>query len=257
MDSLERTAQDVARRLVGARRVLFITGAGVSAESGLPTYRGIGGLYEQETTEEGIPIEHALSGAMLRRDPALCWKYIAQVEAACRGAEPNGAHRVMSRFHEVGVETVVLTQNVDALHRRAGTKNLIEIHGDVHDLVCTACSHAWRVRDYSDLPIPPACPQCGGLVRPRVVLFGEFLDPADVRLLTRELERGFDAVFSVGTTSVFPYIAQPVLDAARSGRLSVEVNPGDTEVSSRVDFRIRHGAGEALGAIFRALGGVV
>jgi NAD-dependent deacetylase len=243
-----------ATALQASTRTLFITGAGVSADSGLPTYRGIGGLYEREVTDEGVPIEVALSGRMLARDPALCWKYIHQIESACRGAQPNAAHRVMSALERRGGDVWVLTQNVDGLHRAAGSKNVIEIHGDVHRLACTSCAHRREVADFAGLAIPPSCPECEALVRPEVVLFGEMLPGPAVATLRRELRTGFDLVVSIGTTSTFPYIAEPVLVARALGCTTIEVNPGTSDVSGLVDQRIRAGAGPTFAALWDALG---
>ncbi|MFZ1866136.1 MAG: NAD-dependent deacylase [Polyangiales bacterium] len=244
---------EIARRLQQSRSILFVTGAGVSADSGLPTYRGIGGLYEQAHTEEGIPIEVALSGAMFRRDPSLTWRYIHQIERACRGAGPNRAHRAIAELEGRFERVWTLTQNVDGLHHAAGSHRVIDIHGDVHCLICTRCSHRWRVASYAGLDIPPSCPECDSLVRPEVVLFGEMLPLDRAQLLQEELTRGFDVVFSIGTTSVFPYIAEPVIDARRRGALTVEINPGASEVSHLVDYRLRAGAAEAMEAIVQAL----
>jgi NAD-dependent deacetylase len=244
---------EIARRLRDSKSVLFITGAGISADSGLPTYRGIGGLYEQEETDEGIPIEAALSGAMFRRNPALTWKYIHQIESSCRDAGPNRAHHAIAELERRFERVWILTQNVDGLHHAAGSRNVIDIHGDVHRLLCTRCGHRWRVRSYFGLDIPPSCPECASLVRPEVVLFGEMLPLDRTRVLQTELMRGFDAVFSIGTTSVFPYIAEPVLDARRRGRLTVEINPGTSEVSHVVDYRLRAGAAAAMEAVVQAL----
>lgn len=244
---------EIARRLRDSRSVLFITGAGISADSGLPTYRGIGGLYEQEETDEGIPIEAALSGAMFQRDPALTWKYIHQIESSCRNAGPNRAHHAIAELERRFERVWILTQNVDGLHHAAGSRNVIDIHGDVHRLLCTRCGHRWRVRSYFGLDIPPSCPECASLVRPEVVLFGEMLPLDRTRVLQTELMRGFDAVFSIGTTSVFPYIAEPVLDARRRGRLTVEINPGTSQVSHVVDYRLRAGAAAAMEAVVQAL----
>lgn len=249
----EQVISQIVRRLRGSRSILFVTGAGVSADSGLPTYRGIGGLYEQAATEEGIPIEAALSGAMFRRDPAITWKYIHQIESACRDKGPNRAHHVIAELERRFERVWTLTQNVDGLHHAAGARRIIDIHGDVHCLVCTRCGHRWRVTSYAGLDIPPACPECGSLVRPEVVLFGEMLPFDRTTLLQKELTRGFDAVFSIGTTSVFPYIAEPVIDARRRGALTVEINPGTSEVSHLVDYRLRTGAAAAMDALVHAL----
>lgn len=248
-----RAVEAAARILAGARSVLFVTGAGISADSGLPTYRGVGGLYEEEATEEGLPIEVLLSGPTFARRPATTWKYLGAIERACRGARPNRAHEVIAALERERPRVVVLTQNVDGLHRAAGSREVIEIHGDVHELRCTRCRWEAHVPSYEGLDLPPLCPACGGLVRPAVVLFGEMLPLDAVARLEEELRRGFDAVFSVGTTSVFPYIAAPVRMARAWGAGSVEVNPCETEVSGAVDVRLRCGAAAAMEAVFAAL----
>jgi len=248
------TLNAVAAALRGARRVLVITGAGISADSGLPTYRGIGGLYQDEDTEDDVPIEVALSGQMMRMRPELCWKYIHQIERSCRGARPNAAHTALVRLQDRFEQLTVLTQNIDGFHLDAGSRDLIEIHGNVRRLQCTGCGHERTVGDFTGLRIPPACAECGALVRPRVVLFGEMLPEEALARLYGVLERGVDAVLSVGTTSVFPYIAAPVLEAARRGVPTVEINPGDSEVSGRVRYRLRERAAVALPLLEDALG---
>jgi len=245
--------EQAAARLRTARSALFITGAGISADSGLPTYRGIGGLYEGAAGEDGVPIEELLSGETMERDPALCWKHIARIEEACRGARPNGAHQVIARLADKIERVVVLTQNVDGLHRAAGSPDVIEIHGDVHRLACRRCGWSDRVDDYAGLAMPPACPRCRAIARPDVVLFGEMLPPFEVLRLEQEMSRGFDVVFSIGTTSVFPYIAGPVVLARRAGLPVVEVNPGDSAVTHLATIRIRSRAAPAMTAIEDAL----
>ena len=245
----------VARALNQAQRVLFITGAGMSADSGLPTYRGIGGLYNQGDTDDGLPIEVMLSGDMMRQRPASCWKYLAQIELACRGATPNRGHELLVEWERTLPHACLLTQNVDGFHRQAGSANVIDIHGDIHDLYCVQCDHQERVDDFSHLSVPPACPVCSSLVRPHVVLFGELLSGVHVRSLEQEMARGFDVVLSIGTTSVFPYIAGPVLEVRDRGGLTVEINPGDTAVSEVVDVRLKGTATEMLGALAAARAG--
>jgi NAD-dependent deacetylase len=247
------TFDAVARLIADAARILVITGAGISADSGLPTYRGIGGLYHERLTDDGLTIEEALSGEMMQTHPEIAWKYIAEIERNCRGAEPNIAHRIIAALEHERPGLWVLTQNVDGLHRAAGSRNLIEIHGTVHRLRCTECSHTRRVPDYSGLQIPPACPQCGGLLRPDVVLFGELLPDAALRQLETLYDDGVDLVMSVGTTSAFPYISGPVWWAQQAGVPSVEINPGDTEVSRLVTHRLRRRAAEAMPELWRRL----
>lgn len=244
----------LAQALHPGASALFITGAGVSADSGLPTYRGVGGLYEGKDTDDGVPIERALSGPMFRARPALTWRYIHQIEAACRGAAPNAAHRAIAALESHLARCWVLTQNVDGLHATAGSKNLVQIHGTVHRLSCTAC--AWRdtVTDYAHLPPLPTCPDCGAVIRPDVVLFEEALPAAAVRTYETELGRPFDVVVSIGTTAVFPYIAQPMWLARRQGALTVEVNPGRSQVSAAAKLRLEMGAAAAFSALAARLG---
>ncbi|MDR1854441.1 MAG: NAD-dependent deacylase [Azoarcus sp.] len=244
---------DVAERLAAAKRPLFITGAGISADSGLPTYRGIGGLYNDKTTDEGFPIEEALSGHMLMTRPEITWRYIGQIERTCREAGPNAAHRLIAAIEAEKPGTWVLTQNIDSLHGKAGSKNLIEIHGTLHRLLCTSCNWQRDVDGYAGLELPPKCPECGHAVRPDVVLFGEMLPQAALRQLSRVMEDEPDIVFSVGTTSVFPYIAHPVWWARQNGVAAIEINPGETGVSDICTHRLKMGAAAALGELWSRL----
>lgn len=243
----------VASFLADADSVLCITGAGISAESGIPTYRGIGGLYDDVDTTEGIPIEEALSGEMMRRRPEVTWKYIHQIEAASRGARFNRAHEVVCAFEQRFERVWVLTQNVDGFHRQAGSSNVIDIHGDIRHILCTRCDYRTTVDDYSGLSPLPVCPECSKTLRPDVVLFGELLPFEKVELMERELERGFDVVLSIGTTSVFPYIVRPVMDAKLRGKPTVEINPGTTMISSQVDVQLPIQAVRALDTVWTRL----
>ncbi|GAB4315859.1 MAG: NAD-dependent deacylase [Candidatus Sumerlaeia bacterium] len=242
---------DVVRHLRRSRSLLFITGAGLSSDSGLPTYRGVGGLYENRAGEEGLPIEVLLSGEMMAADPARCWRHIARIEAACRGARFNRGHEVIAEFERQFDRVWVLTQNIDGFHRQAGSRHVIEIHGDIHRLRCTQCPWTTEVADFQDLQIPPHCPECGAVVRPAVVLFGEMLPPECVQLLERELVEGFDMVFSVGTSSLFPYIVSPMAAACYGGVPTVEINPAQTPASPFASIRIPARAAAALDAIWK------
>ncbi|MBL8471615.1 MAG: NAD-dependent protein deacylase [Rhodocyclaceae bacterium] len=244
----------VGLRLAQAERVLFITGAGISADSGLPTYRGVGGIYDGVATADGIDIEEALSGPMFQVRPVVTWKYLAQIEAACRGARPNAAHYAIAELerHKPGVFT--LTQNVDGLHSAAGVENLVEIHGCLKRLACTVCGWRTELETYAGLALPPQCPECSGLVRPQVVLFGENLPMDQLERLYAALDEGFDMVFTIGTSALFPYIVQPVLWARSQGIPTVEINPGTTELSTIVDYRVQARAALAMPAILAAAG---
>jgi NAD-dependent deacetylase len=250
----DRRQVEAAAALVRrADSVLFITGAGISADSGLPTYRGVGGLYEDRSTDDGVPIEVALSGPFFRRRPEITWKYLLQIERACRAASFNRGHEVVAQLERRLPRVWTFTQNVDGLHRAAGARNVIDIHGDLHRLRCTGCDAGRTVADYSGLPDLPTCERCGSIVRPDVVLFEEMLPLDKFEQFRREFDRGFDVVFSVGTSSLFPYIVEPVYRAREMGVPTVEINPGETEVSGLVDHRIRAGAAESLDALWTAV----
>jgi NAD-dependent deacetylase len=226
-----------AAALRHAQRILIITGAGLSADSGLPTYRGVGGLYNGKTSD-GLPIEMALSGPMLRRDPALCWKYIAELSKACLGAQPNAAHYAIAQLQRIKPECWVLTQNVDGYHRAAGSppERLIEIHGQLAPLFCQSCGAVDpELSEHLQRPLPPLCKQCHGVLRPPVVLFEEMLPERALEILYEEMAKGFDAVLSIGTTASFPYIYEPVLRTRVSGGFTAEINPTPTDRSAAMD----------------------
>ncbi len=257
------TAQ-LAELLATDPSVLFITGAGVSAASGIPTYRGVTGLYNDPDPELGLPIEELLSEAMWRARPELTWRYLRQIGEHATGARPNLAHQVIAALQRRLTRAWVLTQNVDGLHQRAGSEKLIAIHGDAADIACRACGWAHTVASYDEVQGEvPACPDCGGNLRPEVVLFDEQLPAGPVALYRREVEqRGFDVVVSVGTSHVFPYINQPVISAYYSGKATVLINPevvritpwsGDDELDC-FRMHLKVGAVEAFGQLAREMG---
>jgi NAD-dependent deacetylase len=254
--SLSQADQDTVDRVVEllrpARRLLFITGAGLSADSGLPTYRGAGGLYDAgRTTPYGLPVEEVLSGLMLAARPGITWQFLLELERPTRAAVPNRGHQVITEMEGCFDAVWTLTQNVDGLHRLAGSRRVVNIHGDLHDLACSRCDHGERLPDYAGLDLPPRCPRCQGILRPVVVLFGEEQPEEKLARLWSEYNTGFDLVFSVGTSSLFPYIAAPVLRASQSGIPTVEINPESTAMTSRVEVKIGGGAAEVLDRIWQ------
>ncbi|MFO0727270.1 MAG: NAD-dependent protein deacylase [Myxococcota bacterium] len=252
-DELEASIAASIAILSKARSALFITGAGISADSGVPTYRGQNGLYTGRTTEDGLSMEEVLTGSMMAVHPERTWKYLAEMEVSARGAKPSPGHLAIAALEAKIPRLVVLTQNVDGLHREAGSRRVIEIHGAVRRLACMGCGARRQVADYQGLEIPPRCRACGAIERPEVVLFEEALPSAAVNELMDELETGFEAVISVGTTSLFPYIAGPVIEAAEAGVPTIEINPGSTAISEVVDVRVRTTAAIALDRIWRGV----
>ncbi|PID56255.1 NAD-dependent protein deacylase [candidate division KSB3 bacterium] len=251
--------ESIASCLHASRKILFITGAGISADSGLPTYRGLGGLYEKKDTEEGIPIETAISAMMLHEHPEITWKYLWQIGVNCRDACPNRAHEIISRLQEYKPDTWVLTQNIDGLHRAAGTKNVIEMHGDAFEMRCMKCGSPYTFDVIFPLTVqrpelPPRClrENCRGIIRPNVVLFGEYLPSQAYAQLQALLDQGLDMVLSIGTSCSLPYITAPLYTP---GIPTVEINPVETVVSEKVSYRIPLGAAEAMEGIWKAFCG--
>jgi len=249
----------LAARIRGAARLTILTGAGVSAASGVPTFRGPEGLWRQFRPEDLATPE------AFARDPRLVWEWYAwrrEKIAACR---PNAAHDVIARWSGVrprngatqgsdpGTErlkVVVLTQNVDDLHVRAGTRNLVRLHGSIWELSCwnrCATGAAWRDERVPLPEPPPRCPRCGGLARPAVVWFGESLDARDVGAAVEATE--CDVFLTVGTSSVVYPAAGLVHRARERGAFTAEVNLDETPASSMVDLAIHGPAEEILPAL--------
>ncbi len=241
----------VVSLLKKSKHPLFITGAGISADSGLPTYRGIGGLYDNKHTDEGIPIETALSGPMMLEQPAITWKYLLQIRNACRSATFNKGHTIIAEVESQKPDTWVLTQNVDGYHRDAGSKNLIEIHGNMNELYCMTCMQRFGGKDIEkqygeDLPSIPHCLKCNGILRPEVVLFGEMLPQEAVSTMQTKALVNRDLIIIIGTTAVFPYISQPVIMGRSNNIPTVEINPSTTMISDLVEYRLEDTAAKAL-----------
>jgi NAD-dependent deacetylase len=245
---------EIASRLKTAERILFITGAGVSAESGIPTFRGATGVFANGLTEEGIPFEEALSGSTFVCNPKLSWKYFLRLELAVRGKRPNVAHRAIAGFHNRNRTVWVATQNIDGLHHEAGSTNVIELHGNLRRIVCTRCTYRQHHETFEELQELPRCPDCRSVLRPDAVLYEEMLPAEALDRLEHELRSGFDLVFTVGTSSIFDYVTNPILTAVRQGIPTVEINPEETPVSALVYYRLAAPAGMVLSAIAAASG---
>ena len=225
-----------------------LTGAGMSVASGLPTDRGSGGRYNEPDVDEGLAIEDILHAYTFARNPALTWKYIAQIAHAGRGAQPNAGHLVLARW-ERRFDLWVITQNVDGLHAAAGSTRLVELHGNLGRLYCVDCREPHDYAALDTTRLPPRCRHCDGLVRPDVVLFGELLPDAALAVYERELARGFDVILVIGTSAGFPYISEPLQAAQRRGSVIIEINPDETTMSEMVDIRLAQAADLALSAL--------
>ncbi len=264
--------ENIANEIKNAHRILFITGAGISADSGLPTYRGIAGLYNNDKlTEENLRIEDCLSSQVFMRTPEITWKYLIQIADNCSKAKPNIAHKFIADLEKHysknnnennHKEVFVLTQNIDNLHRLAGLDedHLIEIHGNFQKLHCCNIRCNWEddfdlyayLEDFHNTKVLnlPKCPKCGGVAKVPVVLYGEMLPEKALNKFINELNFGFDLIIVIGTTCSFPYIYQPVAQAVRNNIPTIEVNPEkNTAISSIVKYHLQLGAADAFSEI--------
>lgn len=237
----------LAARLRAAERVTVLTGAGVSAASGIPTFRGAGGLWRQfRATDLATPEAFA-------RDPALVWQWYAWRREKIAACEPNATHRVLAEWTRRRAGWHVVTQNVDDLHVRAGTRDLIRLHGSIWELSCwNHCAESPRTWRDERVPLGalPRCPHCGALARPAVVWFGESLEWDDVR--RAHAATACDVFIAAGTSAVV-YPAAGLVDAARAhGALTAEINLEATPATRGVDLVI-HAPAEAAFAELRTL----
>ena len=252
-DAIELPAA-LIERLRTVRTVGVITGAGVSAESGIPTYRGQGGIYDDP--EEGDRTVEALSGGTLLSDPDRTWRAVAGLARASAGARPNAGHHAIAAIEKIVDHFVLLTQNVDGLHQLAGSRNVIDIHGNVFATRCLRCDATGLLRRETlpDLDRAPRCERCDGVLRPDAVLFDEMLPAEKLQCIHLEFRvNAPDLVVVAGTSAMFPYISQPVYLAREREKLTVEINPEPTSLSDVVDHALRGPSGRYMPLILEAL----
>jgi len=251
MDRPPHDAASIPAELVaalrGARSVAALTGAGISAESGIATFRGDGGAWKRNRPED-VATPRAFA-----RDPVRVWQWYAARRAAAAAAEPNAAHRALVAIEERVPRFTLVTQNVDGLHGRAGSRRVVELHGSLARARCHRCGAA-----VSDPPrggaLPPACARCGGPVRPDVVWFGEDLDAGD---LHRALDAcvSADVVLVVGTSGLVEPAASLAFAALEAGARVAEINPEPTPLTPWAHDVLVARAGEALPALVAAVWG--
>lgn len=233
-------------------RVLVLTGAGVSAESGIPTFRGKDGYWRNlDPTKLATPEAFA-------RDPQLVWDWYRERRQRIRNAQPNAAHEAIARLARATDEFLLVTQNVDDLHARAGIEKekMVQIHGDIFVTRCSRCqferhdyppSQSYGAASEHEHESDPRCPQCETLMRPGVVWFGAQLPRNEVQRVENYLDRGVCSVVIVaGTTATFGYIVDWALRASRGGGELIEVNPEETPLSRFATMLIREPAAIAL-----------
>ena len=230
---------ELRRRLAAAKRALVLTGAGVSAESGVPTFRGGG----NSATWKGLPFDVISSGAMLERNLPAVWEWFDYRRDVLQSLKPNAAHEAIARWQKHFPDLTVVTQNVDGLHQLAGSRNVVELHGSIWRARCIAC-HLVHVIPRAGAR-PEACRDCGDAVRPDVVLFGEML-PAGAFEFASQRAAACDVCLVVGTSGlVYPAAGLPEI-AKSAGAFVCEINPEPTPLSSLCDEVISGKAGEVL-----------
>jgi NAD-dependent deacetylase len=227
---------DLADRLGAAKSIFVLTGSGISAESGPPTFRGVGGLWRTHRVEE------LASPGGFARDPRLVWTWYDERRRAHQGVQPSAAHLALAEIERRAGNFTLATQNVDSLHLRAGSRNVLELHGKLREAKCTHCDARRPVDDALDLN--ELGHACGGMWRPDIVWFGEAL-PHGVLDAAFEAARRADLMLVVGTSG----IVQPAASLATkrvTGAYVVEINPEETALTARVDRSIRARASDVL-----------
>ncbi len=219
-------------------KVVVLTGAGISAESGVPTFRGEEGLWKKFRPEELATFDAFMA------NPQLVWEWYEYRRKIIEEIKPNPGHAVLVDFQSYFNQFDLITQNVDGLHHQAGSKNVVELHGNINRNMCISCGKKYESLEDTVQGIPPKCP-CGGNIRPDVVWFGEML-PQDAIHYAFEVSSACDLFFSIGTSAVVHPAASLPLIARKNGAYVVEVNVSPTEISHMVDESLFGKSGEVL-----------
>lgn len=234
-------SDELRARFARSSSVMVLTGAGVSAESGVPTFRGGG----KTAVWKGMPFDVISSGAMLERDLPAVWEWFNYRRGVLQTLEPNAAHEAIARWQDRFERFTLVTQNVDGLHHAAGSRNVIELHGSVWRARCLGCDSQLDLRESKFAEGVPSCFECGSSMRPDVVLFGEML-PAGAFEQAAMRAESCELCFVVGTSAVvYPAAAIPEIARAASAYV-VEVNPERTPLSNICDETLMGKAGEIL-----------
>jgi NAD-dependent deacetylase len=239
---LNEVTDELRMMFDGARRVAVLTGAGISAESGVPTFRGGGD--SEIWTWRGRPVTELSSAELMRTDPKLVWEWFDYRRGMLVDVQPNAGHYALANWEPRFEEFTLITQNIDDLHRAAGSLNVLEVHGNIWRARCLRCASTFEARE-TPLEDVPRCFVCGAAARPDVVLFGEMLPEGVFERAEQAAERA-DLFFVIGTSAVvYPAAGLPVA-AKQAGARVIEVNPELTDISFLADYTLLGKAGEIL-----------
>ena len=238
MAQMEEAYKTVARLLISDKRCVALTGAGISAESGIPTFRSKGGLWEKYD-----PIVYA-SIEVFREDPSKYWTIRGDFIRNYDNYEPNAAHHALAELEQIGIVRHVITQNIDGLHKKAGSRNVSEIHGSLRETHCLSCGKEYLAPNIPE-GIPPYC-DCGGILKPNTVLFGEQL-PADALETAYQESQSCRTMLVIGTSAVVQPAASLPAVAKQNGANVVEVNPEKSFPNA--DYYLEEMAGIAMSKI--------
>ena len=237
------TITAIARDIKASRHVIAFTGAGISAESGISTYRGQGGIWSKYDPNIYANIDYFMS------DPSYYWNFFRDVRyPMIKKAQPNPGHRALAELEKMGKLRLVITQNIDELHQQAGSTTVVELHGTTRRYFCLKCSERYdfdTAYAMTEKEIPPPCSKCKGMIRPDVIMFGESLKTDVLRTAFEEADQS-DFVFAIGSSLVvYPAADIPARAKRRGAKLAI-LNKDDTPLDNLADYVIQEPSGQVL-----------
>jgi NAD-dependent deacetylase len=240
LDNIDKSKvfQDIKDKIIDLDEFVFLTGAGISQESGIPTFRGAEGLWRKYD-----PMKLAtLSG--FYENPKLVWEFYKDRQDLICNCNPNLGHISIAEFEKLK-NSYILTQNIDGFHKKAGSKNIVELHGNILRTECTECEFQETIEQQIAQQLPPVCKICKNILRPSVILFGEPLNP-DIWEKAERISNGCDVMFIIGTSLNVGPVNQLPLYAKRNGAILIEVNPEPTIFNKIMNYSLQGSATEML-----------
>ena len=240
-DDFEKLVREAARIIASSQSSVALTGAGISVESDIPPFRGKHGLWERYDPEEYAHITSP------RKDPGKVWQMLGELLLICRDAQPNEAHNSLARLEKMNLLDGIITQNIDGLHQKAGSNEVVEFHGGNSTMSCMECGTQYHTKELSLEIIPPRC-ECGGVLRPDFVFIGEAIPHSCIERSIK-LASNCEVMIIIGTTGIVVPSAQMPYLAKSTGAVLIEINPEKSAFSDIVDIFIQGKAAETMKSI--------